>query len=981
MLGDLDDDDEAEAARNPAFANQMGMALIATGSGQGDKHELEAAAALQQPGHTWRQAPGDTAKKRRHRGTFEAGDRVLCDWEGEELRGTVQLPISCGSAAMYRVVLDETAIWSRHVHDFPESDIAMDTDAYRDYARRCELLERRNDMMMRENAMMRAQLRATNHMASYRPDPSLLVQHWQKESNLQMAEVARRLGVDTVPFHRDFRNGFGAEDELQDRHERMGVICERVHSFVSSVGCIPQQPVVIYGREREGKTGAIFSITKAALLQGCAVIIFCAPAKIAAVRDMVLKLEGAGFFSSHNVTHTLGPKGADGLPCVSTSAEIMVASHTQVSDLRKASKFVEDNQRAGRRTVSIVDECDELNQGPGHETIQIPEQYDLHYVDDLPTSAAFDASAGTSSEESYWEESDSDGQEDTGGEAQTQHASRMREVQNVAKASAAFSRDIQPRSLCFLVTATHTATMLDKNCRFDATRPVRVVPVRKSRRYVGIHDFTIPSDCHVTGTGLMRDSKELFEGGSRAMLRSFFERRHSHDGCQLQHESGDAAKSMALRGMLFISVTDKVTAQGCMNMRMTIPKALYKEMKGSGQKVGLCPQWADTTLQVCFVGTPCAYFAGKRYDMPKGASLESIYNRMARQFENGPTCGGGGQTRFSDTCTHVILIGYNLTRRAMTAAFSPKDNPHVLFQILYVIARCGKSSKVDIDSQRIMRAGHDYGAYLKPDGMKVWISIHIPLLLRCQRFRRMEDDSMADQAQNPGRSFQAWMDEYRVTQNQMQQERVGKGNCSVGAIGNGMRGPKRCKFAAMPALDPFYRWMEGHLMEGDGRKASKESIDKYRRALEVLAGTLGLTTVRELLAVDDELRSGDARTGLSHLKKFAQGHGSGIVVLSAKPAVTRQSRLDDAMLAARACASSAARAVSPPSGPCSGMGGKEPGPSALPAVCAAGTPGGKEPVGSGTAAAVACQFCHDGRNWLQLGNANRCPDCGLCRCA
>ena len=35
LLGDLDDDDEAEAARNPAFANQMGMALIATGSGQG----------------------------------------------------------------------------------------------------------------------------------------------------------------------------------------------------------------------------------------------------------------------------------------------------------------------------------------------------------------------------------------------------------------------------------------------------------------------------------------------------------------------------------------------------------------------------------------------------------------------------------------------------------------------------------------------------------------------------------------------------------------------------------------------------------------------------------------------------------------------------------------------------------------------------------------------------------------------------------
>ena len=41
----------------------------------------------------------------------------------------------------------------------------------------------------------------------------------------------------------------------------------------------------------------------------------------------------------------------------------------------------------------------------------------------------------------------------------------------------------------------------------------------------------------------------------------------------------------------------------------------------------------------------------------------------------------GPNEPFSKICTHCVLIGYSMTRRAMTAAFSPQDEPDVLCKI------------------------------------------------------------------------------------------------------------------------------------------------------------------------------------------------------------------------------------------------------------------------------------------------------------
>ena len=53
----------------------------------------------------------------------------------------------------------------------------------------------------------------------------------------------------------------------------------------------PGQPAILKGREREGKTGALFSIALAAIILRMRVVILCAPNKVAPVVDMVKKSE------------------------------------------------------------------------------------------------------------------------------------------------------------------------------------------------------------------------------------------------------------------------------------------------------------------------------------------------------------------------------------------------------------------------------------------------------------------------------------------------------------------------------------------------------------------------------------------------------------------------------------------------------------------------------------------------------------------
>ena len=100
---------------------------------------------------------------------------------------------------------------------------------------------------------------------------------------------------------------------------------------------------------------------------------------------------------------------------------------------------------------------------------------------------------------------------------------------------------------------------------------------------------------------------------------------------------------------------------------------------------------------VCFVGKPTVRFGNKWLKMPSGASLETIYNRTAQEARKGSFSGLqlGLNEPFSSVCKHVVLIGYNLTRRAMTAAFTPADEPGVLCKLQYGILTAPKTLTID----------------------------------------------------------------------------------------------------------------------------------------------------------------------------------------------------------------------------------------------------------------------------------------------
>ena len=111
----------------------------------------------------------------------------------------------------------------------------------------------------------------------------------------------------SIPFHRDFRFGFGLSG-TNERRDKMTKIIDGLRDFHvrrarhlvaelrvpgpgrDSVPPVCTQPFSIYGAEREGKTNAQVSAQRAALDMGFATVVFVAPTKVAPVVDMHTKL-------------------------------------------------------------------------------------------------------------------------------------------------------------------------------------------------------------------------------------------------------------------------------------------------------------------------------------------------------------------------------------------------------------------------------------------------------------------------------------------------------------------------------------------------------------------------------------------------------------------------------------------------------------------------------------------------------------------
>ena len=131
---------------------------------------------------------------------------------------------------------------------------------------------------------------------STHPEPSEIPLP-QDEQGLydQWIETANDIIPEGASIYSDFRLAFGDETDegRRFRENEVKAIARILFDFKRTRQ--PGQHAMLKGREREGKTGALFSIALAAIILRMRVVILCAPNKVAPVVDMVQKIRAAGF--------------------------------------------------------------------------------------------------------------------------------------------------------------------------------------------------------------------------------------------------------------------------------------------------------------------------------------------------------------------------------------------------------------------------------------------------------------------------------------------------------------------------------------------------------------------------------------------------------------------------------------------------------------------------------------------------------------
>jgi len=536
--------------------------------------------------------------------------------------------------------------------------------------------------------------------------------------------TARQLIPRDASAYDNFIGAFGDETEegLRSRRKEILDIAKVLFEFKHSRQ--PGQQAMLKGREREGKTGALNSIALAALLLNMRVVILCAPNKVAPIIDIVLKLQRAGFTKMFDVRHTLAPKFSREFGLTQCQmGHIFVAALGTVGDLRKVGDFINENKRDGRLTVTLVDECDELTQGKGHNSVDVELRYDQSSYQRFITPSQ----RGEDDEDAPYIDARND----------PRAANRKVIKTNIASASKIFRERVHKHSQVFACSATLSGYIMNPIGVFDNTKVTRIFKVFPKGGFTGIERFEVPEGCAMNIEGNM--SVEGFKESSAVstMLHRFYARQNSCDGKTLEPVNSDRTNPIMLRGMLFVSVSPKVNVHGGIR---DIVRAIRSMVDGWSN-------YADSTLFVCFIGQPIVFFGNQERKMPKGASIEEIYTRTAEQVRKGRFAGMhlAQDAPFSTICSHCVVLGYNLTRRAMTAAFSPRDETGVLMKLQYVIFTAPKTVQIDAASQRITRASHDFAEHIVPEDYRIDVAVQPEILDVLKRYRKMEDDMVERQ--------------------------------------------------------------------------------------------------------------------------------------------------------------------------------------------------------------------------------------------
>jgi hypothetical protein len=158
------------------------------------------------------------------------------------------------------------------------------------------------------------------------------------------------------------------------------------------------------------------------------------------------------------------------------------------------------------------------------------------------------------------------------------------------------------------------------------------------------------------------------------------------------------------------------------------------------------------------------------------------------------------------------LIGYNMTRRAMTAAFQPADEPGVLCKLQYGIMTAPKTLTIDAVSQRFNRASHDFGDHEVPEDYCVDVAMSPVALDMCKEFRKLEDQMVDNQRDQP-RIHAEFRQQIQIFANDLQDARVSKRNIRLAELSRtGQRARKMREFEEVADRDQrlreFKRWLE-----------------------------------------------------------------------------------------------------------------------------------------------------------------------------
>ena len=621
--------------------------------------------------------------------------------------------------------------------------------------------------------------------------------------------TAQKIIPDGVSIYSNFLYAFGDDTDEGRRYRREEImrIGEVLLQFKQTKK--PGQQAILKGREREGKTGALFSIALLALILRMRVVILCAPNKVAPIVDMVRKLERAGFGSMFNVKHTLGKKATNdnGLSSAEVG-QIFVAALGTVSDLRKVKSFIEGERRGGHWTVTLVDECDELTQGKGPKSLLVPhrenhENYQ-HYIEP--------------------DQRGEDDQEHAFVAANSLTARQKSVKEKLAAASCFFKEHIYPMTQLIACSATLSGYIMNPVGVFRNDLVTPIFEVFPKIGYAGINRFLIPEGCELEHEGNM--SLDAFKESSAAnrLLERFYRRENACDGRFLQPRERSGARPMTLRGMLFISCHTAVNVAGGVD---DFAKAIERTVQGWGTEHD--PQ---TTLFVCFVGKPRVRFAGKWLQMKTGASFETIYNETAKRARQGKfdNVRLGPNEPFSKICTHCVLIGYSMTRRAMTAAFSPQDEPDVLCKIQYGILTAPKSLVIDAVSQRINRPSHEFAEHVVPDDYCIDVAMSPVTLEICKEYRAMEDEMSKKQRESPV-VHSEFIQSINVHARNLEDVKISKRGLRLGDLSaTGRKQRAREKLSVnpyhIPFLQDFEEWLRVYEYRLNHRYA-QASVESY----------------------------------------------------------------------------------------------------------------------------------------------------------